>query len=79
MRTQWTLTVVLVVVLGNGLRSDAVEPAVPIKAQPFSLNQVRLLDSPFKKAMGINKAYLIKLDVDRMLWPFHERARRQHL
>ena len=74
MRTKWTLTVVVVAVLGNCLRADAVEPAVPIKAQPFSLNQVRLLDGPFKKAMEINKAYLLKLDADRMLWPFHQYA-----
>ena len=37
MRTNIVLTVVLVAVLGNCLRADAVEPAVPIKAQPFSL------------------------------------------
>ena len=74
MKMKRILTAVLVAVLGNCLPADAVEPAVPIKARPFSLNQVRLLDSPFKKAMEINKAYLLKLDADRMLWPFHERA-----
>ena len=74
MRTTLLLTVVFAAVLSDGLFAAAAEPAVPIKAQPFSLNQVRLLDSPFKKAMEINKAYLLKLDADRMLWPFHERA-----
>jgi len=68
------LTVVLVAVLSNCLFAEAVEPAVPIKARPFSLSEVRLLDGPFKKAMQINQAYLLKLDADRMLWPFHERA-----
>jgi len=74
MRTKLMLTVVFVGVLGGCLLADAVEPAVPIEARPFPLSQVRLLDSPFKKAMEINKAYLLKLDADRMLWAFHERA-----
>lgn len=74
MRTKLTLTVVLVAVLGNCLQAVPVEQAVPIKAKPFPLNQVRLLDGPFKKAMEINKAYLLKLDADRMLWPFHQYA-----
>jgi len=45
-----------------------------VVARPFGLDRVRLLDSPFKKAMEINRAYLLKLDADRFLWPFHERA-----
>jgi len=68
------LTIAFVAVWSGPLFADAVEPAVPIKARPFSLGRVRLLDSPFKKAMEINKAYLLKLDADRMLWPFHDRA-----
>ena len=56
------------------LLADAVKPATEIAAKPFPLSQVRLLDSPFKKAMEVNKAYLLKLDADRMLWPFHDRA-----
>jgi hypothetical protein len=74
MRTKLTLTAALVVVLGNWLLADAVEPVVAIKARPSSLNQVRLLDSPFKRAMEVNKAYLLKLDTDRMLWPFLQYA-----
>ena len=45
-----------------------------LEAQPFPLDRVTLLDSPFKKAMEINRAYLLKLDADRFLWPFHQRA-----
>ena len=52
----------------------AAEAASVVKARPFALEQVTLLDSPFKKAMEINRAYLLKLDPDRFLWPFHERA-----
>jgi DUF1680 family protein len=74
MRTILTLTVVLAAAWGNDLFSDEVEPAVSIKARPFPLNQVRLLDSQFKRAMEINKEYLLQLDPDRMLWPYHDRA-----
>ena len=74
MRMKLMLAVVLVGVLGSCLLAAPVKPAIPIEARPFALNQVRLLDSPFKKAMEINKAYLLKLDADRMLWPFHDRA-----
>ena len=61
-------------ILSTCVSANEVEPAAPIEARPFPLNQVRLLDSPFKEAMEINRAYLLKLDPDRMLWPFHERA-----
>ncbi len=74
MRTKLMLAVVLVAVLSSCLLAAPVKPAIPIEAKPFALNQVRLLDSPFKKAMEINKAYLLELDADRMLWAFHERA-----
>jgi len=50
MRTKLTLTVVFVAILGNCLLADAVEPAVPIKAQPFSLNRVRLRPARDDKA-----------------------------
>ncbi len=74
MRTRLILSVVLVGLMSGGLLADAVKPVAEIAARPFPLSQVRLLDSPFKKAMEVNKAYLLKLDADRMLWPFHDRA-----
>ncbi len=52
----------------------AAEPDSVVFAQPFALDRVELLNGPFKKAMDINRAYLLKLDADRFLWPFHERA-----
>jgi DUF1680 family protein len=39
----------------------------PPAAAPFSLGDVRLLDSPFKKAMDLNVTYLLSLDPDRLL------------
>lgn len=52
----------------------AAEPVSPVKVRPFPLSRVRLLDGPFKAAMDINAAYLKRLEPDRLLWPFHERA-----
>ena len=40
---------------------------VELKAMPFSLSQVQLLDSPFKQAMERNAAYLLSLEPDRFL------------
>jgi len=45
-----------------------------VQARPFPLDRVALLEGPFKKAMEINRAYLLKLDPNRFLWPFHDRA-----
>jgi DUF1680 family protein len=50
------------------------EPSSAVKARSFPLTQVRLLESPFKKTMEINRAYLLRLDADRFLWPYHDRA-----
>ncbi len=52
--------------------APAVNPAALI-AQPFPLSAVRLLDSPFTKAVAANREYLLALDPDRLLAPFlHE-------
>ncbi|MBI5387336.1 MAG: glycoside hydrolase family 127 protein [Verrucomicrobia bacterium] len=48
----------------------AVELRVPLKAQPFPLQDVRLLDGPFRDAMLRDKAYLLSLDSDRLLHTF---------
>jgi len=44
------------------------------KAEAFPLKEVRLRSSPFKKAMEIDRRYLLSLDPNRLLWPFYERA-----
>ena len=58
----------------NGSLVSAAETDSVTQARLFPIDQVRLLDSPFKQAMEINRAYLLKLEPDRLLWPFHERA-----
>lgn len=45
-----------------------------IYPQHFNLEDVTLLDSPFKKAMDINTQLLLKYDVDRLLTPFVRQA-----
>ncbi len=44
--------------------------AAPLKLQAFSLKEVRLLDGPFHDAMELDKAFLLRLDPDRLLHTF---------
>ena len=48
--------------------------AVALKAQPFPLTDVRLLDGPFKQAMELDGQYLLSLDPDRLLHTFRVNA-----
>ena len=53
---------------GTGIYEKAiVQPAIQLRAYPFDLSQVRLLDGPFKEAMELDRRYLLDLDPDRML------------
>jgi hypothetical protein len=45
------------------------KPIIPAVA-PFNLDQVELLDGPFKQAEERDKAYLLSLDPDRLLHNF---------
>ena len=49
---------------------DKIPPQVPIAVSPFPLQNVRLLDGPFKQAMDRNTRYLHDLDSDRLLHNF---------
>lgn len=52
-----------------------VKPVIPVKAYAFNLGDVRLTDgSPFKHAMDLDAAYLLKLEPDRLLHRFHKNA-----
>ena len=44
--------------------------AVALKARPFPLTDVRLLDGPFRDAMLRDQKYLLELDPDRLLHNF---------
>jgi uncharacterized protein len=47
---------------------------VPLKAYPFDLQDVRLLDGPFRDAMVRDQKYLLELDADRLLHSFRVTA-----
>lgn len=51
-----------------------VQPVNPLKVHAFALQEVRLLDGPFKHAQELDKEYLLALDVDRLLHNFRINA-----
>jgi DUF1680 family protein len=52
----------------------AVAPKIGIRAYPFDLRNVRLLDGPFKKAMERDLKYMLSLEPDRLLHMFRVTA-----
>jgi Beta-L-arabinofuranosidase, GH127 len=74
----WTFATVVCGLLFGALplHSEAaqVAPAIPIKATPFDLTEVRLLEGPFQRAMELDRQYLLSLDVDRLLHNFRVNA-----
>ena len=59
---------------GSATAAAEVQPKVPLKAEPFALTQVRLLDGPFQHAMELDRKYLLSLDPDRLLHNFRVNA-----
>jgi DUF1680 family protein len=51
-----------------------VQPVIPLKVHAFALQDVSLLDGPFKHAMELDRDYLLALDVDRLLHNFRVNA-----
>lgn len=51
-----------------------VKPPVQLRATPFLLSDVRLLESPFEDAMQRDLEYLLSLDPDRLLHTFRLNA-----
>jgi uncharacterized protein len=45
-------------------------PRIGVRAYPFALKNVRILDGPFKLAMDRDLAYMLSLDPDRLLHTF---------
>ncbi len=70
------ICVLWVCVFFTGCRSEKaagiekILPKIPLAVRPFALQNVRLLDGPFKQAMDRNTRYLHDLDSDRMLHNF---------
>jgi DUF1680 family protein len=88
MKTPATLVVLLSVVIAAGMchsqaHADAladrgsktkVQPVIALRTQAFPLQDVRLLNGPFKHAMELDQKYLLSLDVDRLLHNFRVTA-----
>jgi uncharacterized protein len=67
-RSVFRLSVLLAaLVIAPGGACDARAQQARPAAEPFALGQVRLLESPFKRAMERNAKYLLSLDPDRLL------------
>lgn len=56
--------------LALGHNEDVVAPIVPLQVWAFPLEDVRLLDGPFKHAQDLDGAYLLSLDTDRLVRNF---------
>ena len=69
---------IFIVIIASCLKSSVlaseVEPKIDLKARPFGLRQVHLLDGPFKQAMDRNRTYLHDLESDRLLHTFRLNA-----
>ncbi len=61
-------------VLSLGYTHDKVDPVVKMQVWAFPLDQVRLLDGPFRHAMDLDGAYLLSLDTERLARNFRINA-----
>lgn len=73
------LLLTFMVQLGSQMSILGAEPAfnpevIEFHAQPFNLEQVRLLDGPFKETMERDRRYLHELKSDRLLHTFRVNA-----
>ena len=53
--------------LAHAQDREKVPSVVPLQATPFPLEDARLLDGPFQVAQDTDRAYLLRLDTDRLL------------
>src|SRR5260370_12320426 len=60
--------------LADTMSKVKVQTVIPLKVRAFPLQDVRLLDGPFKHAEDMDAAYLLSLDVDRLLYNFRINA-----
>ena len=61
-------------VFGQESSKLKVQPKTALKAYPFDLKDVRLLEGPFRDAMLRDQQYLLSLDLDRLLHNFRVTA-----
>ncbi|MBZ6377704.1 hypothetical protein B5C34_03555 [Pacificimonas flava] len=58
----------------GGAKAVMASSRLPSSAQPLPLERVRLLPSPFLDAIEANRAYLLRLEPDRLLHNFRKHA-----
>ncbi|HEY3280978.1 MAG TPA: beta-L-arabinofuranosidase domain-containing protein [Armatimonadota bacterium] len=61
-------------VASSGAVKERVKPVVVLKARPFSLQDVRLLEGPFLRSQELDHKYLLSLEPDRLLRNFRVNA-----
>lgn len=65
---------VLIFMTSSEVAAQAVKRVIPDAARPLPLSAVRLTAGPLKRAQDLDKEYLLKLEPDRMLAYYRERA-----
>ncbi|MDH6304197.1 DUF1680 family protein [Parabacteroides sp. PF5-5] len=74
----YTLLLSSIIVTGSlaceKCKKIVVKNTVPAKVKYAGIKDVRLLDSPFKHAMDLNAAWMLELDMDRLLSNFRKNA-----
>ena len=68
-RRLWPFLLYAILAFGSS-PTPAYEKRAELKATPFPLQDVRLLDSPFKSAQCLDEKYLLTLDPERLLHNF---------
>jgi DUF1680 family protein len=68
-----TLLLAASIVASLSLTPSVADKVTP-SAVPFALQDVRLLDGPFKRAMELDQQYLLAIDADRLLHNFRVNA-----
>ncbi|MCA1576652.1 MAG: glycoside hydrolase family 127 protein [Acidobacteria bacterium] len=74
-RSQVAICVLLLsVAAANGQQRPVVRDRIQREAKVFELDEVRLRESPFKRAMMRDAEYLLRLEPDRLLSWFRKEA-----
>ncbi|HET7112911.1 MAG TPA: glycoside hydrolase family 127 protein [Pyrinomonadaceae bacterium] len=64
----------ILVVFASAARAQPIKNAIPDIARPLALSAVRLTGGPLKRAQDLNAEYLLKLEPDRMMAYYRQRA-----
>ena len=65
---------IVIIILGLSLGASKVQSQEKLYPNEFPLENVTLLDSPFKHARDLNIEVLLKYDVDRFMAPYRKEA-----